>query len=424
VEGIDFDETGHAGISESSIQAADGSLGESAPIRWRRIASGLFHPLGIKIVNGRIFVSCRDQIVILNDVNGDGETDFYENFNNDHQVTDHFHEFAMGLQVDAAGNLYYAKSARHARDSLVPQHGTLLRVSPDGGETEIVANGFRAANGVCLNPDGSFFVTDQEGHWTPMNRINRVVEGGFYGNMYSYGAPTDSGDQAMEMPICWVDKTIDRSPAELLWVNSQRWGPLNGSLLNLSYGYGKVFIVPHEKVGDHWQGGMCRLPLPQFPTGVMRARFHPGNGQMYACGMYAWASNQDLSDGGLYRVRYTGKPAHVPIALSARHDGMRITFSDALDPQSATNPENYLIEIWSLKRTASYGSNRYGQRTLKVATVELSDDGRTILLALPDIQPTWCMQIAYHLKDAGGVDFNGVIQNTIHELSESPHSQP
>jgi hypothetical protein len=145
---------------------------------------------------------------------------------------------------------------------------------------------------------------------------------------------------------------------------------------------------------------------------------------MYACGMYAWASNQDLSDGGLYRVRYTGKPAHVPIALSAHHDGMRITFSDALDPQSAKNPENYLIEIWSLKRTASYGSNRYGQRTLKVATVELSDDGRTILLALPDIQPTWCMQIAYHLKDAGGVDFNGVIQNTIHELSESPHSQP
>ena len=35
--------------------------------------------------------------------------------------------------------------------------------SADGRRTEILANGFRAANGVCLNPDGSFVVTDQEG---------------------------------------------------------------------------------------------------------------------------------------------------------------------------------------------------------------------------------------------------------------------
>ena len=27
-------------------------------------------------------------------------------------------------------------------------------------------------NWLCINPDGTFFVTDQEGHWTPKNRIN------------------------------------------------------------------------------------------------------------------------------------------------------------------------------------------------------------------------------------------------------------
>ena len=100
--------------------------------------------------------------------------DFYENFNSDHQVTEHFHEFAMGIQADDEGNFYYAKSACHARKPKVPQHGTLLKVSADGSKTEILANGFRAANGVCRNPDGSFFVTDQQGHWTPMNRINKV----------------------------------------------------------------------------------------------------------------------------------------------------------------------------------------------------------------------------------------------------------
>ncbi|MFK8111432.1 MAG: DUF6797 domain-containing protein [Rubripirellula sp.] len=386
-------------------------------IRWKRIASGLFHPLGIKIVGERIFVTCRDQIVVLNDLNDDGETDFYECFNNDHQVTDHFHEFAMGLQADAAGNLYYAKSARHARDSLVPQHGTLLRVSADGSKTKILANGFRAANGVCLNPDGSFFVTDQEGHWNPMNRINRVVEGKFYGNMYSYDAPEDSSDDAMEPPLCWPNKPFDRSPSELLWVDSDAWGPLNGALLNLSYGYGKVYIVPHEQVDGLWQGGMCRLPLPQFPTGVMRARFHPGDGQMYACGMHAWGSDQSESPGGLYRIRYTGQHSLLPVGLQARSNGMVIRFAEPVDPDSASKPENYLVDTWGLKRTANYGSARYDEKSLKIVSAKVSDDGRMVTLELPEVRPTWCMQISYKVKDLAGDTFTGTIQNTVHRLA-------
>src|SRR6478609_3554583 len=101
----------------------------------------------------------------------------------------------MGLQTDEAGNFYYAKGARHARTPIVPQHGTLLRVSKDGSKTEILATGFRAPNGVCVNPDGTFFVTDQEGHWTPKNRINLVQGKGpseFFGNMLSYYAGTDT----------------------------------------------------------------------------------------------------------------------------------------------------------------------------------------------------------------------------------------
>ena len=70
------------------------------------------------------------------------------------------------------------------------------------------------------------------------------------------------------------------------------------------------------------QGGMAALPIPQFPTGVMRGRFHPDDGQLYACGMFAWAGNQ-TQPGGFYRVRYTGKPAWVPLGLSARKDGDR-----------------------------------------------------------------------------------------------------
>jgi len=403
---------------DGDVWLVDGLTGEDGTLRWRRIGAGLFQPLGLKIVDGAIYVTCRDQIVILRDLNGDLETDFYECFNNDHQVTEHFHEFAMGLQVDDDGNFYYAKSARHALPAVVPHHGTLLRVSPDGSETEIVATGFRAANGVCLNPDGSFVVTDQEGHWNPKNRINWVEEGGFYGNMYGYHDVTDSSDEAMDPPLCWITNQFDRSPAELLWVPEDCWGSLGGSLLNLSYGYGKVYVVPFEKVGDLRQGGMCELPLAQFPTGIARGRFSADDGHLYVCGMFAWAGTQH-QPGGFYRIRRTDRPVHLPIGLAVTNDGVQVTFTDKLDRASATNPENYAITAWDLKRSKSYGSKHYNERPWKVTAAELSEDGTTVTLTIPEIEPTWGMEIRCFLKSDTGEPVEVRIHNTIHQLGEA-----
>jgi hypothetical protein len=385
-------------------------------LTWQRIASGMFQPLGLKVVDGKIYVTCRDQIAVLHDLNGDGETDYYENFNNDHQVTDHFHEFAMGLQCDDEGNFYYAKSARHALPALVPHHGTLLRVSKDGLRTDILAKGFRAANGVCLNPDGTFFVTDQEGHWMPKNRVNWVPgRGGFYGNMYGYHDVTDPSDDAMLPPLCWITNSYDRSPAELLWVTSDRWGLPPGTLLNTSYGYGMVYVVPHEKVAGQFQGGVSRLPIKPFPTGVMRGRFHPGDGQLYLAGMFAWAGSA-TRPGGFYRLRYTGRPVYLPVGLQAKRRGLVITFADALDRESASAAGNYAVKIWDIKRAARYGSDHYNERRLDVKAATLSDDGKTVTLEVPDVRPTWCMEIRYRIQGADGRKIDSMIHNTIHNL--------
>ncbi len=397
------------------------SLTPSPSLTWQRIASGLFQPLGLKIVEGKIHVTCRDQLAVLHDLNGDGEIDFYQCLNNDHQVTEHFHEFAMGLQTDAAGNFYYAKSGCHGKAAVVPHHGTLLRVSNDGSRTDILANGFRAANGVCLNPDGSFVVTDQEGFWNPKNRINWVTvpkdgRPNFYGNMLGYHDVTDSSDAAMVPPLCWITNAFDRSPAELLWVESDRWGPLQGSLLNLSYGYGKVFLVPHERVRGTMQGGLIELPLPTFPTGVMRGRFHPTDGQLYLCGMFAWAGNA-THPGGLYRLRATGQPMHLPVGLHATKSGLRLTFTEPLDPASL-DIKNLHIKTWSLKRTADYGSKHYDEQPLTVRAATLSADTKTLTLDIADLRPTWCMEIKFALRAATGTPIQGTIHNTIHELAD------
>jgi putative heme-binding domain-containing protein len=391
----------------------------SQGLTWQRIASGLFQPLGLKIVAGRIYITCRDQIVCLHDTNGDDETDFYENFNSDHQVTEHFHEFAMGLQTDAGGNFYYAKAARHGLPAVVPQHGTLLRVSNDGTRTEILATGFRAPNGICLNPDGTFILTDQEGFWTPKNRINWVKQGGFYGNMWGYHDVTDSSDSAMEPPVCWITNAMDRSPAELLWVESQQagWQPLRGGLLSLSYGNGKIFVVPHEAAGNQIQGGVCALPIPALPTGIMRGRFSSVDGQLYICGLFGWAGDR-TQPGGFYRIRATGKPLFVPIGLSARRNSLAITFTGRLNEKGTCEPSHYMAKTWSLKRTANYGSEHHNERPVRITRAKLSEDGRTVILEIPELRPTWCMEVTYVVQAESGEPVEGVIHNTIHHLRD------
>ena len=233
--GFDFFEGGdRAAVCTwmGDVWIVEGINSDPQEFTWTRIATGMFQPLGLKIVEGKIYVTCRDQITELVDTNDDGETDYYKAFNHDAQVTEHFHEFAMDLQTDAYGNFYYTKAARHAKTALVPQHGTLIKVTPDGQSSEIIASGFRAPNGVCVNPDGTFYVSDQEGHWTPKNEINLIEKGKFYGNLMGYHKGLTEAD--ITSPIVWMHNDFDRSPAEQLWVNSDKWGGLGGQLLNLS----------------------------------------------------------------------------------------------------------------------------------------------------------------------------------------------
>jgi len=417
--GFDFTPDGEAAIVamwNGDVWRVDG-VKQLAPaeLRWRRIATGLFQPLGVKFRGDELFVICRDQLARLHDLNGNGEIDYIESFNNDHHVTEHFHEFAMGLQTDAEGNFYYAKSARHALDSLVPHHGTLLRVSADGTRTDILATGFRAANGVCLNDDGSFFVTDQEGHWMPKNRINRVTKGGFYGNMYGYTDVKDTSDDAMEPPMVWITNDKDRSPAELLWVPENAWGPFGGSLLNLSYGTGKIFLVPHEEVGGLWQGAVCELPMPAFGTGIMRGRF--GNdGALYACGMFAWAGNA-VEPGGFHRIRHTGAAAAMPLAVRAVRGGMILTFSEAL-ASAEVSPSSFALKVWSANRTANYGSPHIDERPLEITAATLAADRRSLALTVPRLAPTQFYELVIKLPTAAGGVVERTMHGTIHHLSE------
>jgi len=397
-------------------------------VTWQRIASGLFQPLGVKILaNARgeeeTYVCCRDQIVRLHDLNGDGEADFYECFNGDHQVTEHFHEFAMGLETDREGNFYYAKAGRHALDGVVPQHGTVLKVSKDGKRSEILCDGFRAPNGIGIGPKGEMITTDQEGFWMPANRINLIQRGGFYGNLWSHSGAPRKASEGYDPPICWLPNNVDRSPAEDLWVSSEKWGPLKGKVIHTSYGMGTISLLMHEVVDGAPQGGVVQLVPKKFGTGIMRGRFNPADGQLYVCGLVGWSSNC-ADPGGFYRVKYAGRPLRIPVEMHVGREGVAITFAEKLDRASAEDVGRYGVSRWNYRWTENYGSKQYkvsdpskeGQDEVKVLGARLEKDGKTVLLNLEDLRAVMQMRIDIDIKSAEGDQVKTTMHLTINRV--------
>src|SRR6185295_15378321 len=150
-------------------------------LTWKRFATGLNQPMGVKIVDDTVYVIGRDQITRLHDLNKDGEADFYENFNNDCYLTTNFHECCFDLQTDTAGNFYFAKgSAIWAGSLRMTAHaGTICKVSKDGSHFETLCNGLRAPNGIGIGPKGELTCTDNQGNWTPSCPINWVRPGAY-----------------------------------------------------------------------------------------------------------------------------------------------------------------------------------------------------------------------------------------------------
>jgi len=428
--GFDFFSDGRAAVCtlNGDVWIVSGLDADLKKVFWRRFASGLFQPLGLKIVNDQIYVVGRDQITRLKDLGATGEADFYENFNNDTQVTQNFHEFAMDLQTDAAGNFYFCKAGPvlpggKGFGPVLAHHGCVLKVSPDGSKLEVVATGLRAANGMSIGPNGEITASDQEGTWVPSSRVNLIKPGGFY------GCPplshTEPPPKIYNPPICWIPHNtgIDNSSGGQVWVTGGKWGPLEGSLLHLSYGQSALFLTMYEMVDGIPQGGVVRFPL-QFKSGIMRARFNPRDGQLYVCGLQGWQTT-GIKFGCFQRVRYVGGTVHMPSAIHVTKDSIAISF---YCPLEKCEPDDFSIEQWNYRWTEKYGSEHYAPSTPnkegtfdtpEVKAVQLSSDKKTVTLQIPNLKPVMQMKIKYTLKAADGVKMkNQEIYNTINVVPQ------
>ncbi len=426
--GLDFFKDGRAALSTHSgdVWIASGLDEKLENVVWKRHATGLFQALGLKIVDEKIYVLGRDQITRLHDLNNDGEADFYENFNNDVQVTPGFHEFALDLQTDQEGNFYYAKGGPvnpggRGWGPLSDHNGCVFKISKDGQKFEVYATGVRAPNGMGVGPNGEVTVGDNQGTWVPVDYIQYAKPGEFIG-------VTDLAHKAVlpterPKPLCWLPYDVDNSCGSHVWNMSDKWGPLKGQLLYLSYGKSSLFNVIQERVGDVAQGAVVKFPL-KFATGIMRARFNAIDGQLYVAGLKGWQTN-GAKDAGFHRVRYTGKNACIQNSIHITEKGIQIGFTSPLDLQTAGDAENYSLQINNYRWTKEYGSPEYkvskpeekGREDVEITAVKVAADGKSIFIEASGLKPVDQFRLKMNIKDANGNDVPNEVSGTINVVA-------
>jgi hypothetical protein len=193
--------------------------------------------------------------------------------------------------------------------------------------------------------------------------------------------------------------------------------------LHLSFGRCKLFALLRQEVDGTVQGGAVDLGL-YFLSGVCRARFNPADGHLYLVGLNGWQTAA-RRDGCLQRVRYTGQPLNLPIELKVQTEGLRVRFSQKLDPRLAGDRDSYRVARWNYRWHAEYGSPRYsvqepdrvGQDDVPIQAVTLDKDGQSVFLKIAGLKPVMQMQLAFHLKTETGKPLVGSIFHTVHRLA-------
>jgi hypothetical protein len=411
--GVDFFNDGSAAVStiHGDVWRVRGLDDKLRRVTWKRFATGLYQPLGLRVVNDRAHVLGRDQITILHDENNDDEADRYENFSQLIKTSSGGHDYATCLERDEAGNFYF-----------VDPKG-VHRISADGQKMETLGTGFRNPNGLGVGPGPVVTATPQQGEWTPSSAIMEIRPGGYYG----YGGPKATSERSLgyDPPLCWLPHAFDNSSSSQVWVPAGKWGALEGQMLHFAWGRCAMMLVLRDAAESPAQGAAIALPV-KFLSGPMRGTFNPHDGHLYVAGSTGWQTSA-ARDGSLQRVRRLAADVRTPVAWSAHRNGLKLTFAQPLDPAAAEDAGSYAIRQWNYRYAAQYGSKDYsvvdpkkeGRDEVAVRSARLLSDGKSVFIETDELHPVMQMELKYNLQFTGGATAANPLYLTLNRLAET-----
>jgi cytochrome c len=367
-------------------------------ISVRRIAAGLAEPLGIRVVNGRIFVLQKQELTELVDGNQDGIIDEYRSIANSWGVTANFHEFAFGLEWHQ--NAFWAALAiaiNPGGRSTIDQNqdrGHVIRIGLDG-KVEKVASGLRTPNGIGFGAGGRLYVTDNQGDWLPSSKLLEVIPGAFYGSRSVNQTP-----QATEQPpVVWLPQgEVGNSPSQPAPLND---GPYKGQMVIGDVTYGGLQRVFVEEIEGQRQGSVFRM-TQGLEAGVNRLIVAPDGsliiGGIGSSGNWGQAGKASF---GLQRLKFNGKVTFEMLAIRAFSNGIEIEFTEPLAEGSGDDPAFYNVRQWRYEPTADYGGPKKNEVELPISSLSLSQDRRRAFLALEQMSEGSVLAVRLHPSVTG-----------------------
>ncbi|MCB1092663.1 MAG: hypothetical protein KDL87_14100, partial [Verrucomicrobiae bacterium] len=404
VSGFDFFSDGRLALCtfDGDVWAVSGLSGTLDQVKWRRIASGLHEPMGLSIVDDRIYVFDRNAVMRLND--GKSEVVTYEAFCNLVPQTAETREFAMDIYAKPGGGFYLAKGGQIGT-TWGKYNGTVIEVAADGKSFQRVAFGLRQPY-IGVDPQtGMVTASDQQGNWVPATPIHVLGNDSYHGFQPETLKDKAVHPKEISEPPVWIPHFINSSGASQVWLRQARMGPLNDSLIHIGFNRPEIFKVYFDESGKRRQGAVSPV-LSGFPSGLLKGRVNPADGSLWLTGFKIWGTPAEQIS-GLYRVTMTGKPCWVPTDVRSSDRGVLLRFSQPVDPDVATNLASYTVDRWNYLRTHNYGSGNYkpdgtpGQESVPVASVYLSEDQTAVFLGIPGIQPVHSMRVSYRVPAPG-----------------------
>lgn len=398
VGGMDFLPDGRLVIStwdaEGGVYVIDGvQTGDPAKMTYKKIATGLAEPLGVRVVDGEIYVLQKQELTKLIDHNGDEQIDEYYTVSNDWRVSANFHEFCFGLAYKE-GYFYAALAIAilpggASANPQIPDRGKAVRINRETGKLEVVAEGLRTPNGVGIGVDNEIFIADNQGDWLPSSKILHVTKGAFFGSRAVDSARV--ANLPVKLPVVWLPQDeIGNSPTTPLALND---GPYKGQMIHGEVTHGGVKRVFVEKINGEYQGCVFRF-IQGLEAGVNRMVWGP-DGALYVGGIGStgnWRQEGKLWY-GLQRLKYNEKSTFEMLAVRAQSDGVEIEFTEPLADGLGWNPDDYIIQQWYYQPTANYGGPKLGLENLQIQSVNISKDRKKIFLELAGMKPNHVVHI-------------------------------
>jgi hypothetical protein len=372
----------------SGVKDAD----DPADVTPTRIAEGLREPMGIKVVDGDIYISEKHQLSKLIDADSDGiyeDTDEIATWPFD----GNFHEFAFGLLYkEGFFYLNLSVSINLGGASTVPQgsddRGTHLKIDKDTGEIEYVAGGLRTPHGIGWGPEDSIFVTDNQGGWLPANKLIHIQPGEFY-NHYTTGPGGEPGrfdDQRPTPPALWLPHNeIANSPSQPMLIPS---GPFAGQMWIADVTYGGIQRAFLEKVEGQYQGAYFRM-TQGLESGITHMLLED-DGSIIVGGLGAggnWGQNGKLQF-GLQKLVPNGTETFDIQKMELAEGGFDLTYTKPLsDATLAQLADKYVVRQWGYAPTSAYGGPKIAEESLTVSAASVSSDRKTVSLEIDGLKP-------------------------------------